>query len=205
MKSELALEPEGVLGQGASVGYRALSSAQERNNCGEQELLFGDRQLSLYFSIITSDASFCLQRPSWLSRKVSPLSHTKYFLEKRLRDTTNNKNQEETAFLRHRRDRTEFFMFAILQKSCSPGIPFPIEKRNSLLTSFCISHKIPQLLLPRQIPSATKEDWGTHFKNQTLKISEAVTHSHMGTRCPRWPSWKVERIGRSLSSLCYGD
>lgn len=64
------------------AGYRVLISAQERNNCEEQELLFGGRQLLLYFSIITLDVSFCLRRPSWLRRKVSPLLHIKYFLEK---------------------------------------------------------------------------------------------------------------------------
>lgn len=136
MKLELALEPEGVLGQRTSVEYRALISAQERNNCGEQELLFGGRPLLLYFSIITSDASFCLQRPSWLSRKVSLLLHIKYFLEKRLRDTTNNKVRRKLPFWGTEETRQNSSCSQSFKSPVAQAYPSPLKRGTVYLQVF---------------------------------------------------------------------
>lgn len=59
-------------------------------------------------------------------------------------------------------------MLMILRKLCSPSRPpSPLQRSHDLLTSFCTLRKTPQLPPPRQILSATRENWGTHLKLYT--------------------------------------
>ena len=99
IKPELtASKPESILGLGASEGLQSSHHrCRERRNHEEQEPLFGGQSTSTLFHY-DHIRCFYLWWASCLYKKISQLLHTKYFLEKHVQSTTNNKVRRKQPF-----------------------------------------------------------------------------------------------------------
>lgn len=101
---------------------------------GDQEPVL--ESSNFHFLYFTSITLFCLQRPSWLCKKVCQLLHSKYFPEQHLQSTKNNKVSRKQPSEAPKKLYRSFHVFTIPKKFYSSSIPHPLKNKSQFTYKF---------------------------------------------------------------------